>query len=171
VFKKWYSYRLSLIVIILFMMFLVCFTAKDAAAFDGGVPISDIEMEETHGGFQMPNGNFVYFSMDFMHMDYLAANDQSNMSSIGTLSGILGNQNVLVGSRNTFVGDFKVGNINTSIANTVKNNIGITTVGLIQGNGNTLIQGTALNLNLANIQVANNLQLTRLLDHMYLLFN
>ena len=96
--KKWHIHRLSVVVIILFTMFLVCYAAKDAAAFDGGVPISDIEMEETHGGFQMPNGNFLYFNMDFMHMEYLAHNDPA--TSTETPASILGDQSDLLNNTN-----------------------------------------------------------------------
>ena len=139
--KKWFSRRLSKVVIILFTMFFVCYSAKIAAAFDGGVPLSDLEMEETRGGFQMANGNFVYFSMDFMHMEYLAYNNPSN---IWAGSDVLGHQYPLSTDGVTGV-----------INGNVLNNAGFTNVGMIVGNNNVLELANYLNLNLAFFQVTN----------------
>ena len=146
--KKWHIHRLSIVVIILFTMFLVFYTAKDAAAFDGGALISDIEMEETvAGGFM--NGNFVYFSMDFM----------GPSSSIGNLTGFMGNHHGLGGITKDI-------DLNLNVAD----NFGLTTVGVIIGNNNYLDLGVTLNLNLSTIQVANHHQMTRLIDQLHLLF-
>jgi hypothetical protein len=153
VLKKWHLHRLSIVVSILFTIFLVCYAAKDATAFDGGVPISDIEMEETHGGFQMPNGNFVFFSMDFMHMDYLAHNDPAGPSSSGILPGILGDQGELL--NNTNFETLSVPGVAGVINNNVTNNIGFTNVGVILGNNNVQQLFNFLNLNLAFFQVTN----------------
>jgi len=153
VLKKWHLHRLSVVVIILFTIFLVCYAAKDAAAFEGGVPISDIEMEETHGGFQMPNGNFVFFSMDFMHMDYLAHNDPTSPSGSGILPGILGDQGEPL--NNTNFETLSVPGVTGVINNNVTNNIGFTNVGVILGNNNVQQLYNFLNLNLAFFQVTN----------------
>jgi len=153
VLKKWHLHRLSVVVIILFTIFLVCYAAKDAAAFDGGVPISDIEMEETHGGFQMPNGNFVYFSMDVIHMDYLAHNDPASPLSSGTLAGILGDQSDMLNNKD--YGTLSVPGVSGVINNNVTNNIGFTNVGVILGNNNVQQLYNYLNLNLAFFQVTN----------------
>jgi len=149
VLKKWHIHRLSVIIIILFTIFLVCYAAKDAAAFEGGVPISDIEMEETLGGFQMPNGNFVYFSMDVMHMDYFAHNDPASSSSTGTPASILGDQSELLNNTN-----LSAPGVAGTITN-VTNNIGFTNVGVILGNNNVQHLINYLNLNLAFFQVTN----------------
>lgn len=141
--KKWHIHRLSLVLMIIFTMFLVCYAAKDAAAFDGGIPISDIEMEETHGGFQMPNGNFVYFSMDFMHMEYLAYNEPSRIWAGSDVLG-MGNQYPL-----------ETAGVAGVINSNVLNNVGFTNVGMIVGNNNILQLANYLNLNLAFFQVTN----------------
>jgi len=144
VLKKWHIHRLSIVVIILFTIFFIFDSAKDAAAFDGGVPISDLEMEETRGGFQMSNnGNFVYFSMDFMHMEYLAYKDPS--SSIWAGSEFLGNQ----------LPPIETPGVSGVINSNVLNNAGLTNVGMIVGNNNVLELANYLNLNLAFFQVTN----------------
>lgn len=151
--KKWHIHRLSVVVIILFAIFFVFYAAKDAAAFDGGVPISDIEMEETHGGFQMPNGNFLYFSMDIMHMEYLAHNNPAIPTSTGTLPGITGDQSDLL--NNTNYETLSVPGVTGVINPNVINNVGLTNIGVILGNNNVMKLFNYLDINLAFFQVTN----------------
>jgi hypothetical protein len=153
VLKKWHIQRLSVIATILFTIFFVCYATKDAVAFDGGVPISDIEMEETHGGFQMPNGNFVYFSMDVAHMDYLAHNGPATPSSSETLASFLGDQSDTL--KYTNYETLSVPGVAGIINNNVANNVGFTNVGVILGNNNVQQLFNYLNLNLAFFQVTN----------------
>jgi hypothetical protein len=141
-----------MVVIILFTIFLVCYAAKDAAAFDGGVPISDIEMEETHGGFQMPNGNFLYFTMDVMHMEYLAHNNPASPPDTGALASFLGNQSNVLNNTN-YEKLPEVPGVGGLINNDVTNNVGFTNVGVILGNNNVQNLYNFLNLNLAFFQV------------------
>jgi hypothetical protein len=135
-------------------MFFVCYTAKDAAAFDGGIPISDIEMEETHGGFQTPNGNFLYFSMDFMHMEYLANNNPASPQDAGTLANLLGDQSSVLNNTN-YEKLPEVPGVGGAINSNVTNNVGFTNVGVILGNNNVQQLYNFLNLNLAFFQVTN----------------
>ncbi|MDO3378956.1 hypothetical protein [Geoalkalibacter halelectricus] len=50
--------------------------ARPAAAVDalnlGGEPLSEAEMAEAQGGFTLPNGDFLYFSMDFMRVNLVS---------------------------------------------------------------------------------------------------
>ena len=167
--KKWHIHRLSLVVIILFTMFLVCYAAKDAAAFDGGVPISDIEMEETHGGFQMPNGNFLYFTMDFMHMEYLAHND-AGLPNADALTSILGDQSSLLNNE-PGNGTFSVPGVAGVINNYVANNIGFTNVAVAMGNDITQTLCNYLNINLLTFQVTNQDQIKPVLSNYLHLVN
>ena len=168
--KKWHIHRLSVVVIILFTMFLVCTAAKDAAAFDGGVPISDIEMEETHGGFQMPNGNFLYFTMDFMHMEYLAHND-SAIPDAGTLTSILGDQSRLLNDpgNGTFSAPGVAGLINNDVD--VAGNIGLTNVAVAIGNGITQHLANYVDIDLLTFQVTNQDQIKPILSNWMHLVN
>jgi len=152
VLKKWHIHRLSVVFSILFAILMVFCAVKNAAAFDGGVPISDIEMEETRGGFQMPNGNFVYFSMDFMHMDYMAHNDPST-SSTGAQTGILGDQNGLL-NNTKFETMFSKTGVSGVINADVTNNVGFTNVGMILGNNNIQQLINNIEINLGFFQVA-----------------
>lgn len=152
--KKQHTHRLSIAAIIFFTIFLVCNTPNIAAAFDGGVPISDIEMEETHGGFQIPNGNFLYFSMDVMHMDYLEHNNPSNPPSTGTLASFLGDQSSVLNNTN-YEKLPEVPGVGGVINSNVTNNVGFTNVGVILGNNNVQQLYNFLNLNLAFFQVTN----------------
>ena len=166
--KKWHIHRLSLVVIILFTMFLVCYAAKDAAAFDGGVPISDIEMEETHGGFQMPNGNFLYFSMDFMHMEYLAHND-SAFPNAGALTSILGDQSELLNNTNNET--VSAAGVTGVIHNYVADNIGLTNVAVAMGDNITQKLINYLNINLLTFQITNQDQIKPVLSNYLHLVN
>jgi hypothetical protein len=167
VLKKWHIHRLSVVVIILFTMFLVCYAAKDAAAFDGGVPISDIEMEETHGGFQMPNGNFLYFNMDFMHMEYLAHNDPA--TNPGTLASILGDQSDILNNTNNET--LSAPGVTGVINNYVADNIGLTNVAVAMGDNITQKLVNYLNINLLTFQVTNQDQIKPVLSNWMHLVN
>ncbi|MFZ6006766.1 MAG: hypothetical protein ACOYU2_03820 [Nitrospirota bacterium] len=48
-----------------------------------GIALTEPEMSEIRGGFQMPNGNFVYFSMDFMQVRFLSHNEPNTQNSSG----------------------------------------------------------------------------------------
>ena len=167
--KKWHIYRLSLVVIILVTMFLVCYAAKDAAAFDGGIPISDIEMEETHGGFQMPNGNFVFFSMNLLQMDYLAYNNPAGTPDTDVLTGILGSnlepriireERDLQGIVNSHIGTVSV-----------ENNIGLTSVAVALGNNITQKIWNIVDIDLLNFQVTSPDQIKPILSNYGYLVN
>ena len=69
--RKWHINRLSMVVVIIFTIFLTFYAAQDATAFEA-VQLTDIEMEEINGGFN--GGNFLYFGMDVMNVQYLAQN-------------------------------------------------------------------------------------------------
>lgn len=142
--KKWHIHRLSVVVIILFTVFLVCYGAKDAAAFDGGVPISDIEMEETHGGFQMPNGNFLYFSMDIMNIEYYGAFNQPD-----TTPPVVHLPDDMYANLSEIEGMPGVGSAMTNVSG----NHGFTNVGVIVGNGNTQNLTQMIDISLAFFEV------------------
>jgi hypothetical protein len=170
VLKKWHIYRLSLVVIILVTMFLVCYAAKDAAAFDGGIPISDIEMEETHGGFQMPNGNFVFFSMNLLQMDYLAYNNPAGTPDTDALTGILGS-NLTPQIKQVEIGDLH-GIVNSHIGEvSVENNIGLTSVAVALGNNITQKIWNIVDIDLLNFQVSNPDQIKPILSNFGYLVN
>ena len=67
--RKWHINRLSIVVVIIFTIFLTFYAAQDATAFEA-VQLTDIEMEEINGGFN--GGNFLYFGMDVIHVEYFA---------------------------------------------------------------------------------------------------
>jgi len=144
VLKKWHFHRLSVIVMILFTIFLVGFAAEDAAAFSGGIPISDLEMEETHGGFQMPNGNFLYFSMDIMHVEYLAHNEPD--TSTVTLPDTYANYSEIAG-------EVSVPGVAGAITN-IYSNQGFTNVGVIVGNNNVQNIQQFIDISLGFFQVS-----------------
>lgn len=110
--------RLSIVMAIIFALFLISYTAGDALAFEG-VPLSDTEMEAIHGGFQMPNGNFIYFSMDVTRMEYMAYNDPGSMTSTG------GWENISL---------ISAPGVSGSISGNVTHNIGLTNVAYAFGN-------------------------------------
>lgn len=141
--KKWHIHRLSVVVIILFTMFIVCYAAKDAAAFEGGVPISDIEMEETHGGFQMPGGNFLYFSMDIMHVEYFGTNIPDGSPPIIDLPDEM----------YANASEIDAPGVGGAITE-VYGNHGFTNVGVIVGNNNTQMLQQYINLSMAFFEVS-----------------
>lgn len=47
-----------------------------------GVPLEDHELDDIHGGF-LSNGDFIYFSMDFMQMKFLL-NGNENLAALGS---------------------------------------------------------------------------------------
>ena len=136
--RKWHVNRLSMVVVIIFTIFLTFYAAQDATAFEVA-PLTDIEMEEISGGFQMQNGSFVYFGIDVIMDDFYT----SEYDTI-TGPGILGGINIL-------------GSLN------IKENIGITTTGVIVGNNNILTQ--TINIGLAHFQVTSADQIKPILSN------
>jgi hypothetical protein len=66
--------RLKMLFFIAVAVVAFCFSgvqAEDSIAFDS-TPLSENDMDDVHGGFLNMNGNFVYFSMDFMQLRFLS---------------------------------------------------------------------------------------------------
>ena len=98
----------------------------------------------------MPNGNFLYFNMDFMHMEYLAHNDPA--TSTETPASILGDQSDLLNNTNDL--EFQLDGATGLINNYVADNTGLTNVAVALGDNITQNLVNYLNINLLTIQVS-----------------
>jgi len=149
VLKKWQTNRLSMVIAIIFAVFLTFYAAQDVTAFEA-VSLTDIEMEEINGGFN--GGNFLYFGIDVMHLQYCANNTPSD--SAVTLPNEFTNYNKL-----------EVPGVSGFINSNVSDNIGFTNVGVILGDGNTQMLQQNVNISLAQFQVTSADQIQPILSH------
>ena len=148
--RKWHINRLSMVVVIIFTIFLSCYAAQDATAFDA-VPLEDLEMEEISGGFN--GGNFLYFGMEVLNMGYYANNNPSG-SAVTLPNEFTTNYNKL-----------EVSGVSGLINSNVSDNIGFTNVGVILGDNNTQTLQQFVNISLANFQVTSTDQIKPILSH------
>ena len=146
-FRKCHINRLSMVMVIIFAVFL-SFYAADAAAFEA-VPLTDIEMEEISGGFN--GGDFLYFGIDYSIFGNVATNN----------NGSLGGGTVGLPTTTTLAYKNVVGNINASVID----NIGITSVNFALGNDITQNITTIFNISLATFHVNSTDQIKPILSH------
>ena len=146
--RKWHINRLSMVVAIIFTIFLSCYAAQDATAFDA-VPLEDLEMEEISGGFN--GGNFLYFGMEVLNMGYYANNNPSGSA--------------LPNEFTTNYNQLNSGDVSGLINSNVSGNIGFTNVGVILGDNNTQTLQQFVNISLANFQVTSTDQIKPILSH------
>lgn len=60
-----------------------------------GEPLQMEEMKDIRGGFTTPNGNFLYFSMDFLRLNLIAHNEPTGMTTDGYVNSL--RQQALIG--------------------------------------------------------------------------
>jgi len=53
-----------------------------------GISLTEPEMAEIRGGFETPNGNFFYFSMDFMQVRFLSHNELNIQNPVGWVNAL-----------------------------------------------------------------------------------
>jgi hypothetical protein len=80
--------RLLLIVGIIFVVIQPYYAMGGDTIVLSGTSLTEHEMSEIRGGFQMPSGNFVYFSMDFMQMRFLSHNAPNTQNPAGWVNAL-----------------------------------------------------------------------------------
>ena len=65
---------------IFWLVFGCCAFAEDTLSISGEC-LSDQEMSETRGGFTLPGGDFLYFSMDFLELGYFSNGELGSESA------------------------------------------------------------------------------------------
>jgi hypothetical protein len=80
--------RLLLIVGIIFVVIQPYYAMGGDTIVLSGTSLTEHEMSEIRGGFQMPSGNFIYFSMDFMQMRFLSHNAPNTQNPAGWVNAL-----------------------------------------------------------------------------------
>lgn len=128
--------------------------------------LTDPEMAEIRGGFQMPNGNFVYFSMDFMRARFIAQpNTQNPVGWVNALSqkavitkeGMAFDLQILQGGDNNSPNSLPVSNNpgGVSIANSFMNNSGFVNANITTGNYNASSIANLINVHVGFFNIGN----------------
>jgi hypothetical protein len=139
--------------------------------------LTEPEMAEIRGGFQMPNGNFVYFSMDFMQVRYLSHNEPNTQNPAGwvnvlsqraaiTRNGMEFNMQILQagggenpannGTNSSTQNSLPVQNTPAvSIANSFMNNSGFVNANITTGNFNASSIANLININIGFFNIGN----------------
>lgn len=60
-----------------------------------GEPLSEMEMADAQGGFTLPSGDFLYFSMDFMRVNLVSHQQPGGTETTGFVNAL--HQNVVIG--------------------------------------------------------------------------
>jgi len=140
---------------IIFTIFLYCYVAKDAAAFEGSSftdiemeEIQDLEMEEIQGGLQLPGGNCLYFGMEVTRMEFMSYQEPGSMTSTEGLD--MMDQYAF---SSTNVGTASLPGAYGSIKLNIGNNVGYTNVAVAVGDHITQYLYHNVNLDLAFFEV------------------
>lgn len=136
-----------------------------------GTSLTDPEMAEIRGGFQMSNGNFIYFSMDFMQVRFLSHSEPNNSGAwMNTLSqrAVITNNGMAFDMQIVQAGGGDNNGDNTgnssgtlslspevSIANSFMNNSGFINANLVTGNYNAASIANLINIHVGFFNIGN----------------
>jgi len=137
-----------------------------------GTALTEPEMAEIRGGFQMSNGSFVYFSMDFMRARFIAHSEPNTQNPTGWMN-VLSQKAVITKDGMAF--DMQImqaggGDNNSpnsllpnnpggvSIANSFMNNSGFINANITTGNYNASSIANLINIHVGFFNIGNSSQ-------------
>lgn len=134
-----------------------------------GASLTDPEMAEIRGGFQMSNGNFIYFSMDFLQVRFLSHSEPNNtnppawmntlsQSAVITKDGMAFDMQIVQAGGGDNTGNSS-GTLSlspeVSIANSFMNNSGFINANLVTGNYNAASIANLINIHVGFFNIGN----------------